>query len=90
MTGTRDGMVENCSPQMMWSSSLIYMKDHEGEFKWFDAISYIDDVEVIDDYTVVTDLSDPMVSFLVDIAGNVPIMPAHIWKDVAAAHIQRR
>ena len=67
-----------------------YTKDHESEFKWFDAISYIDDMEVIDDYTVVIDLSDPMVSFLVDIAGNVPIMPAHIWKDVSAAHIQRR
>jgi len=58
-----------------------YMKDHEGEFKWFDATSYIEDVEVIDDYTVVIDLSEPVASFLVDIAGNVPILPEHIWKD---------
>jgi len=60
-----------------------YMKDHEGEFTWFDAISYIDDVKVIDDHTVVIDLSDPVASFLVDIAGNVPIIPEHIWKDVS-------
>lgn len=60
-----------------------YMADCEGAFKWFDAISYIDNVEVIDDYTVVIDLNAPMASFLVDIAGNVPILPEHIWKDVS-------
>ena len=63
--------------------TIGYMQDHEGEFTWFEAISYIDDVEVIDDYTVVIDLNAPMASFLVDIAGNVPILPEHIWDDVS-------
>jgi len=60
-----------------------YLEDHASEFKWFDAISYIDDVKVIDDYTVVIDLNAPMASFLVDIAGNIPILPEHIWEDVS-------
>ncbi|HIE31044.1 MAG TPA: hypothetical protein EYP67_01505 [Methanosarcinales archaeon] len=60
-----------------------YMEDHEGESTWFDSTGYIDDVEVVDDYTVIIRLNEPMASFLVDIAGNVPIIPAHIWKDVS-------
>ncbi len=60
-----------------------YLNDHKGEFKWFDATSYIDSVDVVDDYTVIIHLSEPMASFLVDIAGNIPIIPEHIWKDVS-------
>ncbi len=63
--------------------TIEYMQDHEGEFTWFETIGYIDDVEVIDDYTVVIDLSEPMASFLVDLAGNVPMLPEHIWNDVS-------
>jgi peptide/nickel transport system substrate-binding protein len=63
--------------------TIEYMQDHEGEFTWFESINYIDNVNVIDDYTVVMDLNAPMASFLVDIAGNVPILPEHIWKDVS-------
>ncbi len=63
--------------------TIEYMQDHEGEFTWFEAINYINDVQVIDDYTVVIDLNAPMASFLVDIAGNVPILPEHIWCDVS-------
>ncbi|MCK4458875.1 MAG: hypothetical protein KAU52_04025 [Methanosarcinales archaeon] len=63
--------------------TIGYMQDHEGEFTWFESINYIDDVEVIDDYTIVIDLNAPMASFLVDIAGNVPILPEHIWNDVS-------
>ena len=63
--------------------TIEYMQDHEGEFTWFESISYIDNVEVIDDYTVVMDLNAPMASFLVDIAGNVPMLPEHIWDDVS-------
>ncbi|MEA1868930.1 MAG: ABC transporter substrate-binding protein [Euryarchaeota archaeon] len=63
--------------------TIEYMQNHEGEFTWFESINYIDDVEVIDDYTVVIDLNAPMASFLVDIAGNVPILPEHIWDDVS-------
>jgi peptide/nickel transport system substrate-binding protein len=63
--------------------TIEYMQDHEGEFTWFESISYIDNVEIIDDYTVVIDLNAPMASFLVDIAGNVPMLPEHIWNDVS-------
>lgn len=58
-----------------------YMKDC-GAFTWYDP-SHIDSVYVVDDYTVVITLNDPMASFLVDIAGNVPMIPEHIWYGVS-------
>jgi peptide/nickel transport system substrate-binding protein len=60
-----------------------YMKEQEGAFTWFDAIGYIENVEIINDHKVVIELNKPMASFIVDIAGNVPILPEHVWKDVS-------
>jgi len=60
-----------------------YMKDYEGAFTWFEAIDYVDSVEAVDDYTVIISLNEPMASFLVDIAGNMPILPEHIWSGVS-------
>jgi peptide/nickel transport system substrate-binding protein len=60
-----------------------YMKEQEGAFKWFESISYIDSADVVDDYTVIIHLNEPVASFLVDIAGNIPIIPEHIWDGVS-------
>lgn len=46
----------------------------------------IDDIhsaEVIDTHTVTITLTQPYAPFLADIAGTMPIMPAHIWRNVA-------
>ena len=60
-----------------------YIKKHKTSFKWFQTLGYIDHVDIVDDHTVVIHLTEPFAPFLVDIAGNVPIIPEHIWKDVS-------
>ena len=63
--------------------TIEYMQDQEGAFKWFESIDYIESVEIVDDYTVIIYLNEPLASFLVDIAGNMPIIPEHIWSGVS-------
>ncbi len=46
------------------------------------SLHMIDDIELIDDYTVEFQLKDKYAPFITDVAGNVPIMPEHIWSDV--------
>ena len=60
-----------------------YIKEQQTAFKWFQAMSYIDHVEVMDDHTAVIYLTEPFAPFLVDIAGNIPVIPKHIWQDVS-------
>jgi peptide/nickel transport system substrate-binding protein len=61
-----------------------YMKDHPLDaYMWLHFIKHIESVDVVDDYTVRIYLSDSQVSFLVDTAGSMPIIPEHIWKDVS-------
>ncbi len=63
--------------------SFDYITRHRTAFKWFQSLSYIDHVDVVDDYTAVVHLKEPFAPFLVDIAGNVPMIPEHIWKNVS-------
>ncbi len=63
--------------------TIEYMQEQGGAFKWFESIDYIESVEIVDDYTVIISLNEPMASFLVDIAGNIPIIPEHIWSGVS-------
>ncbi|GEM_PF-52676 len=63
--------------------TIEYMQEQEGAFKWFESIDYIESVEIVDDYTIIISLNEPMASFLVDIAGNIPIIPEHIWSGVS-------
>lgn len=60
-----------------------YIKEQQAAFKWFQAMSYIDHVDVMDDHTAVIYLNEPFAPFLIDIAGNIPIIPKHIWQDVS-------
>jgi len=59
-----------------------YLKARASAFKWFAAVKGVSRAEAVDQRTVVLRLKEPMAGFLVDIAGSVPIIPKHIWKDV--------
>ena len=60
-----------------------YTKKQKTAFKWFQSLDYIDHADIVDNYTAVIHLTEPFAPFLVDIAGDVPIIPEHIWKDVS-------
>jgi peptide/nickel transport system substrate-binding protein len=49
---------------------------------WYD-LSYVQNVTVLNDYKVQIKLNKPYGPFISQIAAVVPIMPEHIWKDVA-------
>lgn len=59
-----------------------YFKANLTGFKWFAALQDVDSVEIRGDYQVTVHLTRPVASFLDEIAGNVPIIPEHVWKDV--------
>jgi len=57
-----------------------YLRAHPVE--WFD-LQGISTVQAVDDETLVFRLKQPYAPFLSRVAGNVPIIPEHLWKDVA-------
>ncbi|MHC1578642.1 MAG: ABC transporter substrate-binding protein [Dehalococcoidia bacterium] len=57
-----------------------YTKDHP--FQWVDS-SLVELAEAIDEYTVKLYLSQLHAAFLQDVAGTQPILPEHIWRNVA-------
>ncbi len=61
--------------------TYTYMREpsHSG---WQRAVQAVTEVEVVDDLTVVFHLEDPNPIFTQMSLAVVPIMPAHIWKDV--------
>jgi len=59
--------------------SFDYLKEHP--YQWI-SVSPVKEVNVVDNYTVEIVLNDVFVPFITDIAGNVPIMPKHIWENV--------
>lgn len=59
--------------------SFDYLKEHP--YQWV-TVSPVKEVIVIDKYTVEIVLNDIYVPFVTDIAGNVPIMPKHIWENI--------
>ena len=59
-----------------------YFKKHIAAFKWFMRAKEIEKAEAIDEHTVALHLKEPIAGFLVNVAGSVPIIPQHIWKDV--------
>jgi len=56
-----------------------YTKEHPQ--KWYGAAE-VDHVEVLDPYTVRIHLKESRPAFIEDVAGSVPMIPEHIWKDV--------
>ena len=59
--------------------SFDYLKEHP--YQWV-SVEPVETVTVIDETTVEIVLKDIFVPFLTDVAGNVPIMPKHIWEEV--------
>ncbi len=56
-----------------------YIKDHP--YSWVDS-SVVQEVEAIDDSTVKITLKNDYAPFLDQVAGTLPILPEHIYKDV--------
>jgi len=59
--------------------SYEYMMKHPHQ--WVN-LNMIKEVNVMGDYVVQISLKEVYAPFITDVAGNVPIMPMHIWKDV--------
>ncbi len=59
--------------------SFDYLKDHP--YQWV-SVAPVEKVTAIDEKTVQIVLNDIYVPFVTDIAGNVPIMPKHIWENI--------
>ena len=59
--------------------SFDYLKEHP--YQWV-SVAPVKNITVINDNTVEIVLNDVYVPFITDIAGNVPIMPKHIWENV--------
>ncbi len=59
--------------------TVNYIKEHP--YQWVDS-STIDRAEKIDDYTVKIYLSKLYAPFLDQVAGTLPILPEHIYKDI--------
>jgi len=59
--------------------SFDYIQSHP--YQWV-SLNMVENVEAIDEHTVEITLKDVYAPFITDVAGNVPIMPKHIWEDV--------
>jgi peptide/nickel transport system substrate-binding protein len=62
--------------------SFEYERSHVAVSSWYAALEDVESVEVTGDHEVVVHLTRPLASFQEDIAGNIPIIPKHIWEDV--------
>jgi len=60
--------------------TVEYTRKHP--YQWVDT-SVIKKAEALDDYTVKLSLNQPYAPFLSDVAGALPILPAHIWQKVS-------
>ena len=60
--------------------SIRYLRKHA--FTWTD-MRVIRSAEALDDLTVAVELDRPHAPFLVDVAGAVPVIPAHVWRGVS-------
>ena len=59
--------------------TINYFKKHP--YRWV-VLSRVKGAEAKGDHTVVIHLSKPYAPFLSDVAGTMPILPEHVWKDV--------
>jgi len=59
--------------------SYEYMMQHPHQ--WV-SLNMIKEVRVLDTYKLQIELNDAYAPFITDVAGNVPIMPKHIWQNV--------
>ncbi|MGF7056404.1 ABC transporter substrate-binding protein [Brassicibacter mesophilus] len=59
--------------------SYEYLIDHPHQWVY---LNMIDKVDAVDEHTVKIYLKDVYAPFITDVAGNVPIMPKHIWENI--------
>jgi peptide/nickel transport system substrate-binding protein len=59
-----------------------YFKAHQGAFKWSWPVGKIDSTEVVDEGTVVLNLTEPIAGAHEGLVGSLPIIPKHIWEGV--------
>lgn len=57
-----------------------YMKEHPQKLSYDE--QNVDSVDILDPYTVRINLKESRPAFINDVAGSIPIIPEHIWKDV--------
>lgn len=62
--------------------SFDYIGQQVTTLRWFSTLSYVESVDVEGDHTVVINLNTPFAPFLEQIAGNLPMIPKHIWENV--------
>lgn len=60
--------------------TIDYMKEHP--YGWT-VLDSVDRAEVMGPHTVKIYMSSPYAPFMEDIGGTMPILPEHVWKDVA-------
>jgi peptide/nickel transport system substrate-binding protein len=59
--------------------SFEYLKKYP--YQWV-SVAPVKDVKVLNEQTVAIELKEVYAPFITDIAGNVPILPKHIWEEV--------
>lgn len=62
--------------------TISYVEEHPNPFVTLVGATGIDQVEVIDDYTIKLYLESIYAPFLYDVAGTMVILPKHIWETV--------
>lgn len=62
--------------------TIEYIKEHRIAL-WIDEVEAIESVETSDDYTVVIRTSTPIAYLDTYVLPRLPILPEHIWKDIA-------
>jgi peptide/nickel transport system substrate-binding protein len=65
------------------ASDVVFTFDYIEKYPWvWVNSSFIESVQKIDSYTVNITLSEKYAPFLNNIAGTLPILPQHIWKNI--------
>jgi peptide/nickel transport system substrate-binding protein len=61
--------------------SYEYYRKHK-HARWTKAVAAVESIEVEDELNFTIKLSDPVPAFMMNPLADVPIIPAHIWRDV--------
>jgi len=59
-----------------------YFKANQGAFKWSWPVNKIESTQVLDEQTVVLNLTEPVAGAHEGLIGSLPIIPKHIWEGV--------
>jgi peptide/nickel transport system substrate-binding protein len=62
--------------------SFAYFKEKQASYRWSFPVESVASAEAIDETTVAITLTEPVAGVVVNLFGNVPIIPRHIWEGV--------